>query len=260
MTRRQGGFCAACGKPVDNSEMALKFFIHRKTMTVHKVLQFHSLDLYSECIIDFWKIQNGEQFKKDLAAIPEEHRLELEIHGELRNILYIVTAVYPNWTPEAEQTIADIGKGEVTCRDMFEDFEEATKDDISTAVYFNGAFDSLILNADRNVIELYECVNHRKQRTLKLYSYISYSAFRLHYTRSQAYLRLVGHLMGGLRKVKLKSIFKTLDEILTSDITESELQILLGKMKTCPIRTLRDLKDLITAHNDKATAASSVRF
>lgn len=259
MTRRQGGFCAACGKPVDTLQMALKFFINYETKTVHKVFQFHTLDLYSECIIDFWKIQNGEQFKKDIATIPEEHRLELEIHGELRNILYIVTAMCPNWTPEAEQTIADIGKGKVTCRDTLEDFEEATKDDISTSVYFNEGLDSIILNAERDVIELYDYVNHRKQRTLKFNSYISYSAFRLHYTRSQAYLRLVGHLMEGLRKVKLKSIFKTLDETLAGDITESELQMLFDKLKICPISTLRDLKDLIEASN-KSTTTVPVRF
>ncbi len=259
MIRRQGGFCAACGKPVDTLKMALKFFINHETKTVHRVFQFHTFDLYSECVIEFWKIQLGEQFKKDIAALPEEHRLELEIHGELRNILYIVTAMCPNWTPEAEQTIADIGKGEVTCKETFEDFEEATKDDISTAVYFNGGLGSIILNAEHNAIELYAYVNHRKQRTLKFNSYISYSAFRLHYTRSQAYLRLVGHLMGGLRKVKLKSIFKTLDETLSPNSTEAELQALTGKLKTCPIRTLRDLRELINASN-KATVAPAVRF
>lgn len=265
MTRRQGGFCAACGKPAFPVDTAIKVFINQKTMLVHKVLQFHSRDLYSECLLNFRKIQTGEQFKKDLAIIPESQLLELEIHGDLPAIIFIVSTMGFKWSSEATQEITDINQGLFSAKDVSDYHLEATIDDILEALYFAGvpcniAPYSIIINATFPDIELYTCVNHKKQRTLKLLLSIDYTAFRLYYTRNKAYLRLSEYLATKIRKVKLKSIFKTLDETLESDIAESELWILFDKLKTCPIRTLRDLKDLIIAHNNKATAAPPVRL
>lgn len=264
MTRRQGGFCAACGKPELPFFTSIKFFINRKTMTVHKILQFHSLDLYSECLLNFWKIQAGEQFKKDISVIPENQLLELEIHGDLPNILYIVGAMGFKRSSKAKQELADIDKGLFSDEDTFGYYVEVTTEDITAALDFTGVPcnippDTIIINSTHLGIEFYNCVNHKKQRTLKYFSQIGYSAFRLYYTRNKTYLRLVEYLATKLRKVKLKSIFKTLDETLAGDINASELQMLFDKLKTCPISTLRDLKDLINAYN-KATVAPPVRF
>lgn len=142
MFKRKGGFCLACGKPINEKQSAIYYVLNTSTQTIQMIFQLHSKayapkfntvedrqnktpNEYCTSKKQLYKINRGDYFKQFVSGPYSINCID----GDSKDAVKFLKAVYAKWSPNTSIYVADI-------LGLYDDIKHTSTGAVPTSIKF----------------------------------------------------------------------------------------------------------------------------